>query len=111
MKAMTAEEKKLAGMPLDELIRNYLEDVKRPKARSLDMEASLRDPEMLQCIGRFSQAFYTATKLPKGKTTAAKGLGDVNEALNHLIETVADFVTPGDLYKCDNLSSIGKITP
>jgi hypothetical protein len=110
-RVMSAEEKRLSGMPLETLIQKYLAEVKKPKTRSLEMEASLRSPAMLQSIGRFSQAFHAATQVPKAKGAPAKSAVPVPEALDRLIETVSDFVTPGDLYKCDSLSSIGKIKP
>jgi len=112
-KKLSSEEKRLQAMPLDKLINKYLEEIKRPKAKSLELESSLRDPEMLKSIKRFSEAFYSATKNTRSKAKEswlAKGAEkQLPAALDHLLATVADFVTPGDLYYCADLYSVGRL--
>jgi hypothetical protein len=120
-KELSAEEKKIDVMPLDDLIKNYLEEAEKPKVKALEPEARRRSlemlssPEMLDSIKRFSEAFYSATKVPKSKAKESRfAEGDETRlpaSLDHLLKTVADFVTPGDLSKCADLHSIGSMTP
>jgi hypothetical protein len=108
------EEKRLASMSLDDLIEQYLLEAKKPPQRSaLDTEASIRNAEMLESIRKFSEAYYQAS-LKKGTKAAGqpavKGEAeDVQSVLTHMLETVADFVTPGDLLNCRSLYNAGKI--
>ncbi len=108
-RALSAEEKRMAEMSIDDLASNYLEEVKKPKTRSLELEASLRSPQMIQSIYEFSKSFYAVTAAPNTAIAPRSIEKDIPSVLDHLLRTVADFVTPGDLYKCDNLSSIGRI--
>jgi hypothetical protein len=110
------EEKRLASMSLDDLIKQYLLESKKPPSRSaLDMEASIRSPEMLESIRRFSGAYYQASmrkgKRAAGPLTRKAEEEDIPTVLTHLLDTVADFVTPGDLLNCQSLYSVGEITP
>ena len=109
------KEKKLALMPLDDLIKQYLLETKGPLRSTLDLEASIRSAEMLESIRKFTEAYYQAS-VKKTKRTAGtltlKGVeGEIPAALAHVLDTVADFVTPGDLLNCHSLFSVGKITP
>jgi hypothetical protein len=109
-----ADEKKLSAMSLDNLIKSYIKETRKPASRSLEAQSSLRSPEMLGSIKKFSEALYSVTKPPKSRVTkswSAKGAQkQIPTTLDHLFKTVADFVTPGDLYtKCDNLYSVGMI--
>lgn len=112
---LSAEERKIAAMPLETLAKNYLEEAKKPLAGSRSLEASLRSPEMLGDIYRFSQALWASnrgqgTKAVKPKKTV-RGDSEVPEALENLFQTAADFVTPGDLYGCHDLFSVGRMVP
>jgi hypothetical protein len=113
VRKLTTEEKRMAAMPLDDLIINYLAEAQRPQARALELESSLRGTEMLDSINRFSAAFYTATVSPmpnaKGARFAKRDDTQVAAALAHLTATVADFVTPGDLYNCHDLFRVGRV--
>lgn len=109
-RALSAEEKRMAKMSIDDLASNYLKEVKKPKTRSLELEASLRSPQLLQSIYEFSKSFYAVTAVGNTATAPRSLEKDIPSVLDHLLRTVADFVTPGDLYKCDNLSSIGRIS-
>jgi hypothetical protein len=113
-KKLSADEKKLAVMPFDALVKNYLEEAKKPPMRSLSLEASLRSPEMLGNIKKFSEALYETTKAQTPKVLKSKspdrGETQVPEALDNLFKTAADFVTPGDLYGCRDLYTIGSMT-
>jgi hypothetical protein len=97
-------------MSLEDLASRYLEETARPARMSRQMPASLRSPEMLASIKKFSGALYgTATK---DQRRSARGIDDqVTAGLTHLIKTAADFVTPGDLLKCADLYSVGRISP
>ncbi len=111
---LSAEEKRMSSMPLDDLIRSYLNETRKPATRSLEMEASLRSPEMLNSIEKFSGALYSITKSPaeSGKRRLTRGIEDpVLANLSHLLKTAADFVTPGDLFKCIDLYSVGQLSP
>jgi hypothetical protein len=114
-RSLSAEEKKISDMSLGDLAKNYLEEAKKPTARVRSLEASIRSPEMLGDIVRFSQALTVSTKVPKPKVKRLKKSDqegvEVPEALENLMETAADFVTPGDLYKCQDLFTVGSITP
>ncbi len=106
-------DRKLAAPGMDALIEKYLEEAKRPVTRAFDTGASLRTPEMLAGIGRFAEAYETATK--KGKMRRAEPWsagavrGEAPSALGHLLSAVADFVTPGDLLRCGDLFHVGQI--
>jgi hypothetical protein len=112
---LSAEEKKFEAMPLETLAKNYLEETKKPTARSRSMEASLRSPEMLGDIYRLGQALIASTKIQRSKALKNKRLdrsdSEVPEALENLFQTAADFVTPGDLYGCRELFTVGNMMP
>ena len=108
-RALSAEEKSLTAMSLDDLIKKYLEEAKKPASRTLDLEAALRSPEMFDSIKKFGASFYSLTYHPKTKDISSKGEAEIPAILEHLSKAVADFVTPGDLYKCDTLSNIGEV--
>ena len=114
-KKLSADEKKLAVMPFDTLVKNYLEEAKKPSARSRSLEASIRSPELLGTINTFSEALFKTTKAQRPKAFKARDLvsgePQVPEALNNLFKTAADFVTPGDLYGCKDLYTVGSMTP
>jgi hypothetical protein len=103
----------LAALSIDVLIEKYMEETKRPMARAFDAEASLRSPELLASIKNFAEAYYRATKKKTARGveswSAKAAEGDVPSALNHLLSTVEDFVTPGDLLKCGDLYHVGRI--
>ncbi len=109
------EEKKLAAMSLDDLIKQYLLETKGPSQSTFDMEASIRNAEMLAGIKKFAEAYYQAsTKKTKGivdSITVKTVEGAIPAALAHLLNTVADFVTPGDLLNCHSLYNVGEMTP
>ena len=102
-------------MPLNALAKNYLEEAKKPSARSRSLEASIRSPELLGTINTFSEALFKTTKAQRAKAFKSRGLisgeTQVPEALDNLFKTAADFVTPGDLYGCKDLYTVGSITP
>lgn len=110
---LSREEKKIADMSLDKLMKKYLEETRKPAARAYEMEASLRSAEMLAGIKNFAEAYHRATRkgpAKKAESWSAKAMaGEVPEALELVLRTVADFVTPGDLYNCKNLYNLGKI--
>jgi len=111
--SQNAEEKKLASLPLDDLITKYLDETRKPGRRSLTSEASLRSPDVLRSIEKFGAALHQT--LPKAKkkpaSTGKRGLtGNAEvENLSVLVKTAADFVTPGDLLKCIDLFNVGQI--
>jgi hypothetical protein len=114
IRPLSAEEKKISSMPLDDLIDQYLQETRKPITRSLAQDASLRSPEMLASIEKFGAALYAADKPTPAseKRRLRRGPEDqVADHLSHLLKTAADFVTPGDLLKCIDLDSIGKIMP
>lgn len=110
-----AEEGKAAGLGLEALIENYLEAVKRPVPRSRALEASLRGPELLEGITRFALAWRKIAGPPPGKGRkggkASSKEEEIAGALDFLWDTVADFVTPGDLLKCEDLFTLGNLAP
>jgi hypothetical protein len=112
---LTAEEKRMSALPLDDLINNYLNQTRRPATRSLELEATLRSPEILRSIEKFGGALYSTANKPaarSGKRQPSRGIeGQVTANLANLVKTAADFVTPGDLFKCIDLYSVGEITP
>lgn len=112
---LSAAEKKMSAMPLDDLIDSYLKETRKPPARSLEMEASLRTPEILGSIEKFGEALYLTQKKPNAaarKMLQNRGVEDqVTANLANLLKTTADFVTPGDLYKCIDLYDVGQILP
>ena len=114
-KKLSADEKKIAAMPLNALAKNYLEEARKPMARSRSLEASIRSPELLGTISKFSEALFRTTKAQRPKALKSKGLmrgeTQVPEALDNLFKTAADFVTPGDLYGCKDLYTVGSIAP
>lgn len=114
---MGFREEKLAAMPKDELIKNYLQETETKKFidSTLDMEASLRSAEMLASINNFIKAYYAVSAKKTNRAPEPRRVklmvGEVFPELAHILDTVANFVTPGDLYKCNNLYHVGKITP
>lgn len=110
---LSAGDKKMAALNLDLLIERYLEETKKPLVRAFEAEASLRGPEMLAGIRNFAEAYYRAT----GKHTARAGeswsaraaAGEAPAALSHLLTTVENFVTPGDLLACRDLFQVARI--
>ena len=66
-KKLSADEKKLAAMPFEALVKNYLEEAKKPSARSRSLEASIRSPELLGTINKFSEALFKTTKAQRPK--------------------------------------------
>jgi hypothetical protein len=112
---LSREDEKMSSMPLDDLISHYLEETRKPARRSLRLPASLRSPEMLASIEKFSGALYATAKKPSsklGKRRSTRGIDDqVTAGLSHLLKTAADFVTPGDLLKCVDLYNVGRISP
>lgn len=113
-KRLSADEKKLAAMPFDALVKNYLEEAKKPPTKSLAFEASLRGPEMFENIKKFGEALYETAKTRTPMAFKSKGFDrgetQIPEALDNLFKTAADFVTPGDLYWCRDLYTVGNIT-
>jgi hypothetical protein len=113
MVRLSAADKKMAILSIDVLIEKYLEETKRPLTRSFDAEASLRSPEMPASIKTFAEAYDVATKKKKVRGmeswSAKAAEGEVPSALSHLLSTVEDFVTPGDLLTCGDLYHVGKI--
>ena len=109
------QEKNFASMSMNDLIKHYLQETKRPLRSTFDIEASIRSAEMLVSINKFAEAYYKAsmkkTKWVIKSTTMKAEKGEIPAALSHLLDTVADFVTPGDLLNCHNLYSIGEMTP
>ena len=115
-RVLSAAERKMAALSLDELGDRYLEELKRKpeaKARAFEQEAAIRDTEMLAGVRKFSEAWYRATVTARPRAleswSARAAKGETPTALDHLLRTAADFVTPGDLYTCGNLFSVGKI--
>lgn len=110
------KDRKFASMSMDNLIENYLKETKSPSQSTFDMEASIRSAEMLVSINTFAEAYYQAS-IKKADQGAGKALtvkaveGEIPAALLHLLDTAEDFVTPGDLLSCQNLYSVGEITP
>lgn len=108
------QEKNFASMSIDNLIKHYLQETKGPLRSTFDIEASIRSAEMLVSINKFAEAYYQASTKKAaraGKTLTVKTVeGDIPTALSHLLDTVADFVTPGDLLNCHNLYSVGEMT-
>jgi hypothetical protein len=113
-RTLSAEDKKMSAMPLDDLITSYLDEVRKPSTRSLTAEASLRSPEMLSSIEKFAGALNAVTDKPAAEVGHRRSAGKVEDQVaanfSNLFTTVADFVTPGDLYKCIDLSNVGQIS-
>ncbi len=105
----------MEAMSLENLITNYLQETRRPNMMALEQAASLRSPEMLKSIEKFSRAVNAATKKTGRKAAASLELAgterQVTDNLSSLVKTVADFVTPGDLFKCIDLFSVGQMSP
>lgn len=111
----SAEDNRMSAMPLDDLILDYLAEVRKPSARSFAAEASLRTPEMLGSIERLGAALYSERGSSARKSTrrvlAASTEDETLRNLSYLVKTAADFVTPGDLLKCIDLYDVGQIIP
>jgi hypothetical protein len=112
---VSAEDKRLASLSLDDLIKGYIKETKKPATRTIELEASLRSPEMLASIKNFAEAHYRATSKAPARAgvswSARAGAGEVPEALDHALKTVENFVTPGDLRNCRDLYDVGEINP
>ncbi|HBW22080.1 MAG: hypothetical protein A2X28_01230 [Elusimicrobia bacterium GWA2_56_46] len=108
------EEKKMAAMRLNELIEKYLSEAKNPPP-ALFTGPSFKSPEMLSSIRKFAEAYAGAAGKPATEKTRlwseSAMAGEIPAVLDNLLQTVADFVTPGDLYNCKNLYSVGEIRP
>ena len=108
------EEKKMAAMRLNELIENYLEEAKNSPP-ALFIGPSFKNPEMLSSIKKFAGAYAGAAGKPATEKTRlwseSAMAGEIPAVLDNLLQTVADFVTPGDLYNCKSLYSVGEIRP
>ena len=103
---------------LETALQTYLREVQEP---SLGLEAShaapVSDPRIAQAIEEFATELYRATSPPATRRperlTRAGDLGlessEVPAALQHLFQTAADFVTPGDLMKTQSLFSLGRL--
>ena len=110
---LSTMDKKMAALDIDSLIEKYLEETKKPLARAFDAEASLRDSDMLAGIVKFAETYYQVTRNKGGKSadswSAGTAEGETPAALRHLLTTIEDFVTPGDLFNCGDLFHVGKI--
>jgi len=111
---LSAADKKMAALGVDSLIEKYLEETKKTPVRAFDAEASLRDSDMLAGIVKFAETYYQATRKKGGKKTDSGSAGtaegeEAPAALRHLLTTIEDFVTPGDLFNCGDLFHVGKI--
>jgi hypothetical protein len=87
------DEKKLATMTFDILVKNYLKEAKKPSARSRSPEASIRSSELLEIINTFSEALF---KIQRSKGQNHSSLGgaisaesQVPEALDNLFNRQA----------------------
>jgi hypothetical protein len=103
---------RLSRASLDDVITSYLAEATRP-AKARAAAASSRTPEVLASIERFAGAFQQAGLKQRRKVGGTGGPSAMRvgaqDPLQHLLDTVADFVTPGDLFKCDSLLSVGTI--
>lgn len=107
--AVSPEEQRMLAMPLDDLINEYLNETQRPPARRAPVEEPLRTPEMFDSITRFSKALHSSQGPGIERRQVGGTVDETMASLSHLIDTVPDFVTPGDLLKCTDLSTIGQI--
>ena len=127
----------LAGLDLEGLISAYLDEVEREAERNdgrerpasarvesvASRDPSLRTPEMRARIRRFVAAWADATAAaadlealaPTVPQAAHATIGDARPAMaagRVRIETperaLADFVTPGDLWRCRTLEGVGR---
>jgi hypothetical protein len=113
-RSLSTEERKMASMPLDDLIDGYLNEARKPVTRSLVQKETLRTPEILAGIEKFSGALHSAAKpaaISRKLQTGRSAEEQAAENLSFLLKAVPDFITPGDLLKCADLSSIGQISP
>lgn len=118
--AKAAPKKKKSEKELEKLAMQYLAEIKKPPQvsknapmmMSLDMEASLKTPETLDSIIAFSDALYNATaqnykpKSGKNLPLSAPAPTAIPSSLEFLTHAIADFVTPGDLYRCFDLMDV-----
>ncbi|OGP67409.1 MAG: hypothetical protein A2W27_05245 [Deltaproteobacteria bacterium RBG_16_44_11] len=110
-----SKKKLLEERNLDELIEQYLFEVKGPLRSTFDVEASIRNAEMLASIKNFAEAYYQTSI--KGEKEAVEPVtmkiveGEIPAAFAYLLGTVANFVTPGDFLNCQNLYSVGNVSP
>lgn len=99
----------------NEIFEKYLSEVKKPSREALKIEPSIRTADMLGRIKKFADAYYQATAGVNKKKEMKLSWVDtiesdeVPEPLEYLLKAAADFVTPGDLLKCDSLFNVGKI--
>ncbi len=102
-------------MTIDDLIGHYLDESRKPATRSLELEASLRSPEMLSSIANFSRALGKSRKAGRTRPNRSRAIGagedQTTADLSNLVKTAADFVTPGDLLKCIDLYDVGQVGP
>lgn len=120
LQAKATKKAKKSEKELEKLALQYLAEIKKPPQApknasmmmSLDMEASLKTPETLDSIIAFSDALYNATaqnykpKSGKNMPLLAPAPTAVPTSLEFLTHAIADFVTPGDLYRCFDLMDV-----
>jgi len=110
----TKEAVELSRTSLDEIIKAYLIEAGKPKAVAADP----RTPEVMASIEQFARASQEAAVKRQGADKKPSKPGPsklpifgakAQDPLQYLLDTVANFVTPGDLMKCSNLHDVGTI--
>src|SRR5207248_311352 len=87
--------------PLEALGERYLQQV--ITARSAEKLAGADVAEVVPDIRRFANAWYAAAP------PAAFAMRGPQSTLEHLVQTAADFVTPGDLLHTTSLFTVGDV--
>lgn len=108
------EEIDLSRTSLNETIKAYLVEAGKPEAVAADP----RTPEVMASIERFARASREAAVKRQGADKKPSKPGPsklpilgvkAQDPLQYVLDTVANFVTPGDLMKCASLHDVGTI--
>lgn len=128
--AVAEEPDEAADMDLDQLLEAYLAEVdtiSAPPERMMmagavaDTEAAVHTPDVYAAINHFLGAYDLAAR-PAPSEAPADGpvrlfasadeiASEAPARLAVTIRPISDFVTPGDLYECQNLYTVGQIYP
>lgn len=129
--ATSAEEPdEAAEMDLEQLIEAYLADVDTPPpppermmmaGAAPETEAAIHTPDVFAAINHFLGAYHLAARPVQSAVpeegpvrlfaTPEEAANKVLASLDATIRPIADFITPGDLYECHNLYTVGQIYP
>ncbi len=120
-----------ADMDLNQLMEAYLADVEAPPpppermmmaGAAPETEAAIHTPDVYAAINHFLGAYHLAARPVQSSApeedepvrlfaSAEEAASEAPARLGATIRPIADFVTPGDLYECHNLYTVGQIYP